>query len=321
MIKLNKRNEKLLKILDLDARQSNIKIAKKLRISKNVVNYNIKKLEDEGIIKGYNTLVDPAKLGLLSFRIFIDLYEKYPGADDKVVDYLQKMSGVGLLAKVIGSWDLVVGFHVPDHKTFYLKWMEFLKTFRKYIKSYQIDLLVEEILFRRSYLLNEKKDLSEHNWILGAGTEEKLDDLDKSILKELVKNARMPIKDIALKTKMTSMAIIYRINQLIKKKVIVGFRASVDYSKLGFNYYKINLELEDVKPVNQLISYCQQHPNIVKVMKSVGDFDFEFVVEIDSLENFNKLIEEMKADFPGTIRDYKYYQLVEYYKRNYVFVD
>ena len=51
---LNKRDQKLLKILDLDARQSNIQIAKKLKISKNVVNYNIKRLEDEKLIKSYN---------------------------------------------------------------------------------------------------------------------------------------------------------------------------------------------------------------------------------------------------------------------------
>ena len=61
MGELNKRNKKILKLLDLDARQSNIQIAKKLRVSKNVVNYNINKLEEDGLIKGYNTIVDASK--------------------------------------------------------------------------------------------------------------------------------------------------------------------------------------------------------------------------------------------------------------------
>ncbi|MBT4825065.1 winged helix-turn-helix transcriptional regulator, partial [Candidatus Woesearchaeota archaeon] len=41
--KLTLKDKRILKELDLDARQSNSKIAKKTRLSKNIVNYRIKR--------------------------------------------------------------------------------------------------------------------------------------------------------------------------------------------------------------------------------------------------------------------------------------
>ena len=318
MIKLNKRDKKLLKYLDLDARQSNIQIAKKLKISKNVVNYNIKRLEDEDLIKNYNTIIDASKLGYFFFRVYIDFYERDINVDDELIDYLTKLNESTLVARLVGNWDILAGFYVKDIYAFRKVWFKILGKFRKHIKDYHLSLVTEEILYRRSYLLEEKKDLSEKNWIIGLGPEEKVDELDLQIMSMLVKNARTPIKDIALKTKMSSMAIIYRMKQLMKKNIIGGYRVSVDFSKLGYEYYRVNMQLEDVKIINQLLSFCQVHPNIVKVIKTISEFDFEFDMEIANFDQFQKIIDEMKKQFPGTIRDYTYFRLLKYIKRVYL---
>ena len=134
----------------------------------------------------------------------------------------------------------------------------------------------------------------------------------------LVNNARTPIKDIALKTKMSSMAIIYRVKQLLKKEIIVGYRVSVDFSKLGYEYYRVNMHLDDVKAIKKLISFCHVNPNIVKVIKTISEFDFEFDMEIADFNQFQKIIDEMKTEFPGVIRDYNYFKFLKYYKRVYL---
>ncbi len=317
-IKLNKRDEKLLKYLDLDARQSNIQIAKKLRISKNVVNYNINRLEKEGLIKGYNTIVDASKLGFYFFRVYIDFYERDINTDEEFINHLIKLNESTIIARLVGNWDVLAGFHVKDVYAFREIWFKVLEKFRKHIKDYHISLVTDEILFRRSYLLNEKKDLLEKNWHIGKGSEEKINDLDKKILDMLVDNARTPIKDIALKTKMSSMAIIYRIKQLVKKEIVVGYRVSVDFSKLGYEYYRVNMHLDDVKAISKLISFCHINPNIVKIIKTISEFDFEFDMEITNFDQFQNIINEMKTQFPGVIRDYKYFKFLKYYKRVYL---
>ena len=51
-------DRKIIYELILDSRQSYKSIGKKIHQSKNVVNYRIKRLEKQGIIKNYFTLID-----------------------------------------------------------------------------------------------------------------------------------------------------------------------------------------------------------------------------------------------------------------------
>ena len=51
-MELDNLDKRIISQLDRDARASNSKIARALRINKNVVNYRIKSLEQEGIIRG-----------------------------------------------------------------------------------------------------------------------------------------------------------------------------------------------------------------------------------------------------------------------------
>ena len=55
MEKLDLKDRKILYHLDLNCRQSNAQIGKKVGLSKQVVDYRIRRMEDERIIIGYWT--------------------------------------------------------------------------------------------------------------------------------------------------------------------------------------------------------------------------------------------------------------------------
>ena len=58
---------KLLKLLSQNARASNRRIAKLMKVSEATVRYHISKLEKQGIIRGYSVIIDPGKLELPIF--------------------------------------------------------------------------------------------------------------------------------------------------------------------------------------------------------------------------------------------------------------
>jgi DNA-binding Lrp family transcriptional regulator len=60
---LNETDMKILQVLLEDARFSSRQIAKKVGISVGTVLSRIKKMEDEGLIKGYSVMMDHEKLG------------------------------------------------------------------------------------------------------------------------------------------------------------------------------------------------------------------------------------------------------------------
>lgn len=69
-------NWKILKCLQENARQSNAEIGRQVGISSPAVSERIKKMEDLGVIQGYNTLVSPFEIGyqlkaIITMRVFM----------------------------------------------------------------------------------------------------------------------------------------------------------------------------------------------------------------------------------------------------------
>ena len=73
MVDLALKDRKILYELDLNCRQSNTQIGKKVGLSRQVVEYRIKKMEDEGVIQNYYTVIDTYKLGYTFYRYYINL--------------------------------------------------------------------------------------------------------------------------------------------------------------------------------------------------------------------------------------------------------
>jgi len=75
-MKVDSINWKILELLQANARRSNTEIANHVGISSPAVAERIRKLEDAGIIEGYNTKVEPFELGyqlraLITVRAFM----------------------------------------------------------------------------------------------------------------------------------------------------------------------------------------------------------------------------------------------------------
>ncbi len=74
---------------------------------------------------------------------------------------------------------------------------------------------------------------------------EKIDNLDKKILKIIMKNARIPSKDVAVECGVSRAAIHQRIQRMIDMKVITGSGYHVDPKSVGFatcTYIGVKLE-------------------------------------------------------------------------------
>jgi len=69
---IDDKDKEILKIIQKDARVPNVEIARKLDAAPSGIHDRIKKLEQKGVIQGYETRIDPKSVerGLLSF-IFI----------------------------------------------------------------------------------------------------------------------------------------------------------------------------------------------------------------------------------------------------------
>jgi Lrp/AsnC family transcriptional regulator, leucine-responsive regulatory protein len=103
-----------LTILQNNCQISKSEIAKELGIPKTTVYNRVARLEEKGIIKGYEAVLDPEKLGQ-DFQIIINVKAKY-GKDykRKVGQMLAQLPGVWAVFFVFGEQDFIVQAHAHN---------------------------------------------------------------------------------------------------------------------------------------------------------------------------------------------------------------
>ena len=73
-----------------------------------------------------------------------------------------------------------------------------------------------------------------------------IDAVDRKLLFELDRNARIPASKLAKIVRKSREAVKYRIEQLEKKGIIQKYITSINPNKLGFELYKVYLQLENI---------------------------------------------------------------------------
>ncbi len=311
-IPLDLKDRKILYQLDINSRQSNAQIAKKIGLSKDVVNYRIKQLETNEFIKGYYSIIDLYRLGYISFRIYIKLVNASHEKEKEISHFLINNKKVMYLGKIDGSYDLGIGTYVKSIYEFEEFYSDFKNRYKEYIGKEEISIFTKAYHFHRAYLLDKKHDELNPE-LIGGENKVECDKKDIEILKLIAANSRISTIEIAEKLKMPATTIAFRIKQLEKKKVIQAHRFIFDFEKYGYDYYKIDLTLNNTSRIKDLINYCHLHPNIIYIDQTIGGSDFEFDIEVKNKAQFLEIMDELKRKFPE-IREWSYFTVRNYDK-------
>jgi len=295
-INMDMKDRKILYELDMDARQPISRIAKKVRLSKETVNYRMKQLEKKGIIKGYYAALDISKLGYLFCRIFLRFQNVSQQKEQEIINFCKKYYCAGWMYTVDGSWDLVFAIYPKDIKEIEKFCDSLSYKYGKFILNKSISIATTIWHFKNNYLY-EKKDYSEA--ILGEQSTIKIDSKDFELLRLLARNARFPIIDLAQKLKLSPNAVKYRIKNLVQNKIIIAFRADININALGYEHYKVFLQLQnlDQSKLDNLIDFFRKNNNVIYVTKPLGPADLEFEIILRNEKELHVFLRELRNRF------------------------
>jgi len=309
------RDKKILYELDKNARVSYSEIAKKIKLSKNAVINRIKEMEKQQIILGYNTLININELGFTTYDVYLKFKDTTLEKEKEIIDSLIKNKEVWFVGKCEGDINLALLISTKTPEEFDKIWNNIYSKIKHHIEVVRIAILLEYHHFGRKYLLEDKKERAIA--IVGKRSNQEVPVKDLKILKILSQNARISLLDMSEKLKLTPKAVHYRIEKLKKQNIILGYKANINFSKLGYEYYKVMIELNDLEIIPKLYDWILSNPNAVYYDKFIGGHDFEFDLELASFNLFVKFIEELKAKFKGTIKQYSFLRPTIIYKSNY----
>jgi len=316
MTKLDLKDRKILYELDLNCRQSNSQIGKKVGLKRDVVAYRIKKLQDEGVIKFFWTNINAYKLGYLVFRFYINYQYVTPPIKEEITTYLIRDKHTWVVASLVGKYDLSVVVWVKDLTDFYSFWEKLLDKFADYFSNKVFSIYVKAFSYPRSYLLPNDYDKSDRDKyeIVGGGKSAKVDDLDFQILNIISENAREALINLAEKFNTSSQTINYRLKNLEKLGVIQGYRVAIDITKLNLQYFKVDIYLKEHSDRNKIINHIKYNPSVAFIATSAGVSDLEIEFYVENVIKLNQIIEEINSKFPKAIKNWEYFTVAQHHK-------
>lgn len=300
--KLDLKDRKILYELDKNARTPSSVIARKVGLTPEGVNYRIKKFEEEEVITNYQLIVNLSKLNVFPFKIFLSFQHISSEKLSEIIELLKKKKYVKWIVSCRGEWDLIITIETDSIESAENIKINILSLFGSYIRKKALSILVEAETYNRVYLLEEKNIIGSRA-VVKKENSIKIDNLDMKILEKLSENSRISIIDLAESINSTPRIAQYRIKQLEKKKIILGYKIALNYEKLGIKFYKCLVYLSNINEnrIKDLVSYFVSNRNIIHNVQVMGDWDYEPEFEVFSEEEFEKILGEMKDKFSDII--------------------
>lgn len=313
-MQLDIKDKKILHELDLNARISFSEIAKRIRLSKNSVINRVKTLEKEKIILGYNTLININSLGYTTYDIYLKFRNISFEKEEEVIQKAVKNKNMWLVAKVEGNINLSLLISTKTPEEFDRIWSLFYEEIKPFVEVVRIAILLEYHHFPRKYLMEK---VSDRHAIIARRENKNIDKADEKILRILSENARVSLLELSGKLKMTAKTVAARIKRMEKDDIIIGYRANLNFGKMGYIYYKMMLDLNDLSIKKKMYAYIQANKNVVYFDKFIGGKDFEFDLEVESFEKFLQFVENFKKEFGKAISSYEYLNPTMIHKSEY----
>jgi DNA-binding Lrp family transcriptional regulator len=310
------KDRKILYELDLNCRQSNAQIGKKVGLSRKVVEYRIKRMEEEGIIAGYWARIDSYRFGYQVYRYYIIFQNATTAIKEEVIKNIADYKNAWVVKSIIGVYDVAAVIWVKSIPRFYQFWNKLNEKYGDYFAEKIFSVYLGSDCYPHSYLIKEenyKKDREKPQYV-GKNEPIEITYQDYLLLESIATNARISTIQITEKLKRSSQSVTYNLNKLKENGIIQGYHIDIDTSKLGLHHFKVDIWLKEVSKREKIWDILKYNPHVIFLNTSAGyaDLEMEFVIEdADALINF---IENVSSQFPGVFRRYIYFRAKKNYK-------
>ena len=135
----------------------------------------------------------------------------------------------------------------------------------------------------------------------------KLDVKDKRIIELLIRNCRLSYVNIAKAVNLSKDAVKYRIDKLIKNKMLMNFVTLVDSSKIGYSVYHTYMKLRKITSERhkEIIKKLVKHGNVMLVAECSGKWDFQIAFLARNVYEFDKISRELCSYCGDNLKDYE----------------
>ncbi|MEK6857297.1 MAG: Lrp/AsnC family transcriptional regulator [Nanoarchaeota archaeon] len=299
-MKLDLIDKKLLSYVYHHFREPYTKIAKKCNISRDQVEYRIKKYNSSGLVKGYLTMFNYKSLGYNQLG-FIFLKLKSPEMKEEVMLEIRKVSTIITIGSIMPSYDLFTTIVSKNNEDFNEVFYDLIDRIKTKINSQEYFIITSTHLYPlKIFGVKEKSTYS----LISESKEVSLSNKEVSILKALEKGSNSKIIDLARESKISSELAIYIIKKLKSSNILLGSRIQFNMSKLGYSFTVIRINVDNLNKETQsrMIYFAKEHKNIDSITFGISEFNCIIQILHQNQEELTKTIRDIYSQFGKNIK-------------------
>jgi len=282
----------LFRILDTEGTISISDLARKARRGRDTVAYRLRRMEEEGVLRGVEPILDPGALGLGLFKTYVS-FAHSPTSVERALKTLRAHPQVYCAARSFGRWDLIFNMVAHDAREFSEARDEVLSRSTADIREMESAVFTEMVYFNRKYLGDKPR-----SWTaLSHSRTIEVDDAFRRVLRRMCVDARESEVAIAKVEKLTPIVVRTRRQQAESNGVIIGYRARFDRSAFELSSYKFHIQLRrhTTHAIQGLREFAHRHPYVSQFMLHIGGWPCEMNVEAHDNRHAAQIIDELRA--------------------------
>ncbi|MEK6937793.1 MAG: Lrp/AsnC family transcriptional regulator [Nanoarchaeota archaeon] len=299
--KLDAFDRKILKILLSNSRESVTSISKKIGLSRENVDYKLKRLISTGFIKDFTTEFNEKALRIKHHVFFAQLIRLMPNDEKDILEYLKQHKYISWIGTAAGKWTLIFDIYLTENIELHQIVTELLLKLGKHIEEYSLSELESGKYFFEKYLEEKSTFILEKKKKAPAKL---LDLTDYNILSLLNKNSRINYAELSEKIGLTANGIKKRIKDLEKGDFIQKYSITLDFKRFGYEWYGIQLKLTkfDQEVIAKIQQFFKNHPNIIFYYKYIGPWDYDIGFLAKNSTELRDFINELRTRFPAELK-------------------
>jgi Lrp/AsnC family leucine-responsive transcriptional regulator len=302
-------DKKILFELDINSRSTASKIAKKLQLPKETVNYRIKRLEKNGWINRLYTIFNASLFGYSYYRVLIKFDKITTSIETEIIDYITSDPTCANLRILEGQYDLVF-LTIQKNPGGLKAFLQcFFNTYGKYVQEKNVLMMMKTYKLNQKFLHEGKtiKKIFSH-----VDTKDyTLDNIDLGIMKAISTNARIKLSEIGNKLKLDSRLIEYHIRKMEHTGIIVAYTTDLNLVKLNRELIKVDIALKDPAFIPRILDFFDKTNTCIFAHELLGKYDLSVELYVKNDEMLKSILEKFKEKF---LENYVYYDVSHVYK-------
>ncbi|MCK5233680.1 MAG: Lrp/AsnC family transcriptional regulator [Candidatus Aenigmarchaeota archaeon] len=312
-VKLDEKNKKILYELSKNCRIPSIRLAKIACVSREVIEYRIKKLVEKGVITSFVADIDIGFLGCTRYLVYLELQNVDEIKETEILKKVVANPFVSWTTTQTGKWNVIFDVIAKDIKQVDGVVRSLQNQYSTKISDYKIATQLEYQHYYSKYFGPEPMDKK-------STVEHKMDSVDLKILKNITNDARASYIALSEKMGLTANTIKLRIQKLQKAGIIRRFTIQVNKNLLGFQPYNIQFTFKDALPAKskKFLNHIKHHPNVNFYYFPLGHWDLEIGLFVKDTNQLRSIIIDFRNKFSDVVRIYDCMSFYEELKPNYV---